>query len=182
MKNKFDEKFIDAIWVIAGGMRAGQSLLQAIELASRECDAQVGTELCEVVRDTKLGATVDAALYSMASRTDSKNVRMFAEAVSLLRESGANLATSIDSIAETVYARQQLASRIKTLTSQAVSQAALLGAMPFVIFMAMFAVAREHALLFFKSPLGLAMLLIGLLLWGSGLLCVLRILRVRNEI
>ena len=181
MSNQFDEKFVDAVWIIAGAMRAGQSLLQAVELAAKESSAEVGAGLSEVVRDVGLGSTIDAALYAMAAKSGSKNAKAFAEAVSLLRESGANLATSIDSIAESIYGREQLASRIKTLTSQAASQAALLGAMPFFIFFAMLFAANSYARLFFESPLGLMLLALALLLWGAGIFCVVRILRVRRE-
>ena len=116
--NQFNKQLPDTITLIANGLRAGSSFLQAIELVVREARPPVSVEFGRVIREVNLGLAFDEALENMVRRVRSDDLELMATAISIQHNVGGNLAEILDSIAYTIRERVRIKGEIRTLTAQ----------------------------------------------------------------
>jgi tight adherence protein B len=116
--NQFNKQLPDTITLIANGLRAGSSFLQAIELVVREARPPVSVEFGRVIREVNLGLGFDEALENMVRRVRSDDLELMATAISIQHNVGGNLAEILDSIAYTIRERVRIKGEIRTLTAQ----------------------------------------------------------------
>jgi tight adherence protein B len=175
---RVDDQLVDALRMMANALKAGLNLQQALELVSREMPPPISVVFGRVVNEINLGRLTDDALRRMVQRVPLDDVRLFADSVLTLRETGGNLSETFAVIAETVVERKKVQGRIKTITTQGVSQGVIVGAMPFAM-MLMFSFIDEHYLdPFFGTPLGWIMLLAICVLDAVGVFAIMKVVKV----
>lgn len=175
---RVDDQLADALRMMANALKAGLNLQQALELVSREMPAPIGTVFGRVVNEIGLGRLTDDALRRMAGRVPLEDIRLFTDSVLTLRETGGNLSETFAVIAETVVERKKVQGRIKTVTTQGVSQGVIICAMPIAL-MLMFSVIDENYLApFFTTPLGWVMLAAVFILDAVGMWAILKLVKV----
>ena len=130
----------DATMLVAGALRAGSSLPQAIGQAARELPSPAGRELDLVVREQRLGAGLDAALASLERRVPLDGVVLFAAAARIAQESGGNLAETLERLADTLRRQAAVEGRIDALTAQGRLQGWVMAALPLAVGAALFAI------------------------------------------
>jgi tight adherence protein B len=130
----------DATMLVAGALRAGSSLPQAIAQAARELPVPSGRELDLVAREQRLGVGLDAAMGSLERRVPLDGVVLFAAAVRIAQESGGNLAETLERLADTLRRKAAIEGRIDALTAQGRLQGWVMAALPLVVGAALFAI------------------------------------------
>src|SRR5450432_1471581 len=128
--NQFNKQLPDTITLIANGLRAGSSFLQAIELVVREARPPVSTEFARVIREVNLGLAFDEALENMVRRVRSDDLELMATAISIQHNVGGNLAEILDSIAYTITERVRIKGEVRTLTAQQRLSGYVVGLLP----------------------------------------------------
>lgn len=175
---RVDDQLADALRMMANALKAGLNLQQALDLVSREMPPPIGTVFGRVVNEIGLGRLTDDALRRMAGRVPLEDIRLFTDSVLTLRETGGNLSETFAVIAETVVERKKVQGRIKTVTTQGVSQGVIICAMPIAL-MLMFSVIDENYLApFFTTPLGWVMLAAVFILDAVGMWAILKLVKV----
>lgn len=114
----FDATLPDALAVLASSLRAGHSLLQAIDHVAEEADEKTAAEWREVVRQTRLGIPVEDAIDEMTHRVGSGDMQWISLVARVQHQVGGNMAEMFDIVAETVRQRYRLRGQIQTLTAQ----------------------------------------------------------------
>lgn len=130
----------DAVMLVAGALRAGSSLPQAIAQSARELPAPGGRELDLVVREQRLGVGLDAALAGLERRVPLEEVTLFVAALRIAQDSGGNLAETLERLAETLRRKAAVEGRIDALTAQGRLQGWVMAAMPVAVGGALFAI------------------------------------------
>jgi tight adherence protein B len=175
---RVDDQLVDALRMMANALKAGLNLQQAIELVSREMPPPISNVFGRVVNEISLGRLTDDALRRMVQRVPLEDVRLFVDSVLTLRETGGNLSETFAVIAETVVERKKVQGRIKTVTTQGVSQGVIICSMPIAL-MLLFSVIDENYLTpFFTTPLGWVMLFAVFLLDAVGMWAILKVVKV----
>jgi tight adherence protein B len=175
---RVDDQLVDALRMMASSLKAGLNLQQSLDLVSREMPPPIGPVFGRVVKEIALGRLTDDALRRMAQRVPLEDVRLFTDSVLTLRETGGNLSETFSVIAETVVERKKVQGRIKTVTTQGVSQGMIICAMPIAL-MLLFQFIDDHYLdPFFTTPLGWVMLLAIFLLDAVGMWTILKVVKV----
>ena len=67
-RRAFADQLDDTLQLLAGSLRAGHSLLRAVDAVSREAQAPASEELARVVNQTRLGRDLNSALDETAAR------------------------------------------------------------------------------------------------------------------
>ncbi len=167
-----------AVDAIAGGLRSGASLRQAVAEAAAAAPGELGRDLARVATATERGATIVASLEEWAERRPLGGVRLVVAALALGSEMGGATAQAVDGVADTL--RQRLAARAeaRSLATQARLSAAVIAAAP-LAFCALASAtdARTLSFLFGTAP-GLGCLTSGLALDVAGALWMARITRL----
>jgi len=175
---RVDDQLVDALRMMSNALKAGLNLQQSLELASKEMPPPISAVFGRVVNEITLGRLTDDALRRMAQRVPLDDVRLFADSVLTLRETGGNLSETFAVIAETVIERKKVQGRIKTVTTQGVSQGVIICSMPFALLL-LFAFIDDHYLdPFFNTPLGWAMLAAVFILDAVGMWAILKVVKV----
>ncbi|MBF0408782.1 MAG: type II secretion system F family protein [Candidatus Riflebacteria bacterium] len=129
----FKSQILDTLITISNGMKAGYSLLQAMEMVAREAPAPMSTELKRVIKENSLGMNLEDCLKNLNDRVESEDWDLVTTVVLIQRQVGGNLSEILDKIGFTIRQRMKLKGDIQTKTSQAKASGMLVGALPFGI-------------------------------------------------
>jgi tight adherence protein B len=128
--NLFNGQMLDTLLLLSNAIKAGYSLLQAMEMIARESPPPMGKEFQRVVRETSLGVTVEDALVNMKNRVPSDDLDLMVTVVLIQRQIGGNLSEILDKIAHVIRERARIMGQISTLTAQGRISGAVIGGMP----------------------------------------------------
>lgn len=126
----FDGQLHDAMQAMAGNLRAGHSLLQALASVAEEAPAPLSEEFARVVNETRVGRDVGVALEETAARMDSKDMTWVAQAIVINRQTGGNLAEVLDQVGATIRERGQIKRQVAALSAEGKLSAYVLIALP----------------------------------------------------
>lgn len=175
---KFDEQLTDALGTLSNSLKAGFSLVQALEMLSREMNPPISQEFGLMLRENKLGVHLDKALQNMTERIQSNNLDLVVTSIIIARTAGGNLAEIFDRIAETIREISRLEGKIDALTAQGRLQALILGLLPVALGFIMYLLDKPSMSLLFTDPLGWGILGIIMLFEGIGTYIIWRIISI----
>jgi tight adherence protein B len=114
----FTNQLADTIVLMSNSLRSGMSLLQAMDMVSREGNPPISEEFGRVTREIGLGLSPQDALLHLVRRMKSDDLELLVIAINVQHEVGGNLARILNTIAETIRERVKLKGEINTITSQ----------------------------------------------------------------
>jgi tight adherence protein B len=129
----FNDQLADTIGLMSNSLRSGMSLLQSMEMISRESEPPVSEEFHRIVREVALGIGPQSALLRLVHRIDSEDLDLLVTAILVQFEIGGNLSRILDSIAGTIRERVKLQGEIRTLSAQGRMSGYILSGMPVAI-------------------------------------------------
>jgi tight adherence protein B len=141
-QNNFLDPFPDALDLMCRAVRAGLPVFEAMEVASREITAPVGTELHRTIEEMRIGVDVEEALQRTADRIRVPDFRFFVVALTLQRRTGGGLAETLANLSSIIRRRKEIRVKARALTAESKASAVVLGVLPFAV----------GALLFFLNP------------------------------
>lgn len=158
----------DALDLVGNSLRAGLSLVQALEVVSQEAPAPIRLEFLAAVRDCRLGLAPEEALEKMLKRWPHADLELFVVAAGVSLRTGGNLAEVTARLVETVRERFRLKGRIAALTAQGKLSGWVVGLLP-VALLAILAVLDPPLISNFVShPLGWVILAVSAALEVAG--------------
>lgn len=128
----FEKQLVDVLVLLTGAVRAGFSLLQAIEVVVREIKPPASEEFRRVLRETGLGLALPRALRNLAARMENDDLDLAVTAIEIQHQVGGNLATMLTAVTETIRERVQLLGEVRVLTTQQRYTGYLLSVLPFL--------------------------------------------------
>jgi tight adherence protein B len=142
-KAKITEQLPDAMFMLAGSLRAGTSIQIGLDLLAKETPAPLAQEISLVLRENRLGVALEDALQSMAVRLHLEDVNLVVSAMTIAKEVGGNLAEILERLAGTLRAKAVMEGKIRALTSQGKLQGIVVGALPVFLAMILFQMEPE---------------------------------------
>jgi len=155
---KFGQQLSDALELIARALRSGHSLAAAMELVGTEMSEPISTEFARVYEEQNLGVSIDVALDNMTLRVPNLDLKFFATAVILQRQTGGDLAEILDKIGSLIRERYKILGQVQALTGEGRLSGIVLLALPPVLFVAVYRLNPEYASVLFTDPMGKKML------------------------
>lgn len=146
----FTEQLPDMLTLLVGGLRAGHGLSQALATLADQMPPPTSTEVERVLRAVRLGLSMDRALQDMAERVGTEDVRLMVTAIIIQRESGGNLAETLDIIGDTLRDRVRMQRELTTLTAQQRLSGIVLAALPLVLALGIFMISPAFFQPFFE--------------------------------
>jgi tight adherence protein B len=127
---RFEEQLPDALTMLSGALRAGLSLRSAIAQLVIEAPAPLGQEFTLLLREQRLGATLEQSLNGLALRIPTRTTLLTVSAMRIASETGGGLAEMLERTANTVRSSLQIEGKIGALTAQGKMQAWVVGLLP----------------------------------------------------
>lgn len=176
--NAFSDQLSDAIMLLANSLRAGYSLLQSMEVLSREMPDPIASEFERVVREIGLGLSTEQALQNLLNRVPSDDLDMMITAVNVQAEVGGNLAEILDILAHTIRERVRIQGEIRVLTAQQMFAGYILVFLPVIMGLLIFAINREYMSTLYTTTCGWIMLATSGLLIVAGFFAIRKIVQI----
>lgn len=126
----FADQLDDALQLMASSLRAGHSLLRALDAVSQEAESPTSEEFARVVNETRVGRELGEALDEVSARVASDDFSWVAQAIAIHREIGGNLAEVLDQVGQTIRERNQIRRQVKALAAEGKLSAYVLMALP----------------------------------------------------
>ena len=167
-RKKFVGQLPDTLTTLAGSLRAGRSLGQALEALAREMEAPMGRELRKVVAEVRLGRPLNDALDDAVARVGSPDFRWAVLAIQIQAEVGGNLAELLNRVSDTMRARSRLRGEVKALTAEGRASAGMLVIMPPALGAVMYTVNPSYMSPLFMMSAGHIMLGISAVMIALG--------------
>ncbi len=167
----------DVMEQLARAVKAGLSVDQAIALVGHTAGGPLGQEFRRCAGQVAMGLALPAAVQALAQRVGVFELRIFATALSVQRQTGGNLVQTLERLAQMV--RDRIASQRQHQATTAAGRMSTwivaLAGPAVLLYLALF--QKEYLLRFVSSQLGIALLIIAGILQLLGLLWIVRILK-----
>ena len=168
----------DTLLMLAGGMKAGVSLTQAIQQLVLESRPPVSQEFDMVLREQRLGVALDEALENLNRRVPLQSVTLTVSAMRIAAETGGQLAETLERASQTLRTKLAMEGKIRALTSQGKLQAIVVGALPLFLMYVLNKMEPEAMNLMFTTRMGYATLAVIALLEIFGVLIIRKIVDI----
>jgi tight adherence protein B len=156
----FQQGMPEALELMVSGLRAGHSLIAVLGLVSRECADPIGSEFKVCFEEQNYGLELKMALDNLITRVPLQDLRIFATAIMIQKESGGNLAEVLDKTSHVIRERFRLKRQVGVHTAQGRMTGWVLTLLPVVLGIAMYVLNPEMMSLLWTNPLGVKMLYI----------------------
>ncbi len=177
-RNRFVQQLPDTLTLMATSLRAGYSLVQAVESVAGESPNPTGREFGRAVAESRLGRPVVQSLQGIAERMNSEDFRWTVMAIEIQREVGGNLSEVLQTVADTMVARNRLRGEVKALTAEGRISAIVLVLIPVVLFGFLLIVNPDYLEPLLSDPIGIAALAVAGLLLVVGVFWLRRLVDI----
>jgi len=173
----FNSQLGDTIMLCANSLRSGYSLLQSLELISKEAPVPMCDEFQRVIREVSLGLATREALSNMLRRVPSDDLDLLITAINIQSEVGGNLATILDKIGHTIRERVRIKGEIKVLTAQQQYAGYIISGLPLALCGVLMLISPQYVTKMFPWPYT-CMPICGLILIASGFMAIMKIVQI----
>jgi len=140
----FEQQFPDALDFLARSMRAGHAFTISLEMMANEMKDPLAREFRTLFNEQNLGAPLDVALRNLTIRIPLIDVRFFASAVMLQKQTGGNLNEVLARLAYVIRERFRLKGQVRAASAHGRITASILGALPVATFCSLLLIAPQY--------------------------------------
>jgi tight adherence protein B len=141
--------------------------------------APINKEFQRVFEEQNLGVPLEDALDNLTDRIPNMDLRFFATAVILQRQTGGDLAEILDKIGYLVRERFKIWGQVQALTGEGRLSGIVLLALPPVLFLAVYRLNPEYVLPLFTDPMGRKMLTGAVIMQLLGAIVIKKIVNIK---
>lgn len=167
-RKKFLGQLPGAFELMSRVIRAGQSVPQAFQAVAEAYEDPLRGEFGSCRHQQNLGLRPEVVFQEMAQRSGILELRIFAMAMLIQRQTGGNLSTVLERLATLVRNRLRLKQQVRALTAEGRLQGLTLVILPVIMFGVLFVINRPYAsvLLDHKGLLAITVACMGVgILW-----------------
>lgn len=175
----FGVQLPEALEMVARVLRAGQSLAFGFSVVSSEMPNPICREFGRVFEEQNLGIPVDDSLNSLCARVPNLDLRFFATAIILQRQTGGDLAEILDKIGSLIRERFQIWGQVQALTGEGRLSGVVLLALPLLLFGAVYRFNPTYVSTLFTDPMGQEMLAVAVVMQVLGALVIRKIVNIK---
>lgn len=176
---QFDAQLGDTLQMLAGGLRAGHSLLRSVDAVAQEAESPTAEEFARLVNETRLGRDLRDSMADAARRLRSEDFDWIGQAIEIHREVGGDLAEVLDQVGETIRERTQIKGQVQALSAEGRLSAYILVALPVGMFLYMSVVNGGYIATLYTNVLGWIMLAAAVVLLGIGCFWLSRVVKIK---
>ena len=162
-RKQFVAQFPEGIDMIVRGIKSGIPVTEAMGIVGSEMAAPIGEEFSLMADGIRFGKSLEEAMWDAADRIKAPEYDFFVVALSVQKETGGNLAETLENLSDVLRSRSQMKKKVKAMASEPKASAMILGSLPFVMFVIIFMMNPDYIMTLFEDPRGKYIIGIGLL-------------------
>jgi tight adherence protein B len=170
-KKAFLKNFPDVLSLLVRSVMAGLTIVESIKIASKDSIPNLVTQEMESISyDLSMGLDLEDALNRASKRVQILDFDFFVSSVTSQQKIGGNITEVLSNLIDVIKGREEIALKIQSSSAEARSGAMVVGALPIVIFVALFILRRDYVMFLINDPSGNTMLYISAGLLTTGIL------------
>jgi len=150
----FAAEFPNAVDVIVRGVKAGLPLADCLRIISMEAQEPVRSEFKAIIEDQTMGMPVDQAVQRLPERVPLPETNFFSIVISLQSRTGGSLSETLANLSKVLRERKKMQAKIKAVSSEAKSSAAIIGSLPVVVTLLLYLTSPDYITLLFTTFIG----------------------------
>jgi tight adherence protein B len=175
---KFEEAFPEGLDLISRALKAGHAFATGLKMVADEMDEPVGPEFRKTFDEQNFGLPLKDALDNLTQRVPIIDVRFFATAVLIQRETGGNLSEILENLAHVVRERFKILRQVRVYTAHGRMTGYVLLALPAVLCVALAFINPEHMNLLFRERMGHMLLLTAVVMQVIGFVWIRQVVKI----
>lgn len=175
---KFEEEFPEALDLIARALKAGHAFATGLKMAADELSEPVGPEFRKTFDEQNFGLPLKDALENLTLRIPILDVRFFATAVLIQRETGGNLSEILENLAHVVRERFKILRQVRVYTAHGRLTGYVLLALPAVLAIALSFINPEHMNMLFREHMGQILLMVAIVMQIIGYVWIKQVVKI----
>jgi tight adherence protein B len=156
--NKFEQELPETLDLMVSAMRAGHSLVSALDLAATESPDPIGTEFRICFDEQNYGLELKTAMSNLAARVPLQDLKIVITAILIQKESGGNLAEVFDKAAYVIRERFRLKRQVRVHTAQGRLTGWILSLLPVVLGVGLYLLNPASMSLLWTRAIGIKLL------------------------
>ncbi|MFZ9479735.1 MAG: type II secretion system F family protein [Steroidobacteraceae bacterium] len=169
----------EALDVMVRALQAGKPLPACWLEMSQVLEKPIAPLCHDIYLKMQYGGELDEVLREVSGRVPSEDVRFFFTALRIQTRSGGNLVQLLRDQSELIRDRLALRGRIQAISSESRMSAWIMGLMPFLVSLMMYALSPKTMSLLWTTPAGIRMIEFGLIMQLLGVAWISRLIRIR---
>ena len=174
----FEEAFPEALDLISRALKAGHAFATGLKMVADEMSEPVGPEFRKTFDEQNFGLPLKDALENLTFRVPLLDMRFFATAVLIQRETGGNLSEILENLAHVVRERFKILRQVRVYTAHGRLTGYVLLALPAVLAVALSFINPEHMNLLFRERMGQIMLMVAIGMQFLGFLWIKQVVKI----
>ncbi|NPV70773.1 MAG: hypothetical protein HPY55_09035 [Firmicutes bacterium] len=175
-RDRLEDQMEFLVVLISGGMKAGLSLVQALESAQEEVqDPPLGPGLRDSLNRYRMGARLIPCLLDLARCMDHPDFEYLVRVLEIYTSSGGDLSAALEGVSRTVRERRAMRDQIRAGCADARLSALIMAVLPMGFALYMLVARRDMLSLLGIHPLGRAGLAYAVVSWILGVVVTRRI-------
>jgi tight adherence protein B len=174
----FEEAFPEALDLIARALKAGHAFATGLKMAADELAEPVGPEFRKTFDEQNFGLPLKDALENLTLRIPILDVRFFATAVLIQRETGGNLSEILENLAHVVRERFKILRQVRVYTAHGRLTGYVLLALPAVLSIALMFINPDHMNMLFRERMGQILLMVAIGMQITGYIWIQQVVKI----
>ena len=176
---QMDAQLPDALEFLARSMRAGHALTVSLSMLGEELPEPLGREFRTMFNEQRLGGPLENALAGLCARVPLQDLKFFASALLLQRQTGGNLAEILRQLSTVIRERFRLKGQVKALSAHGRMTSIILTGLPIITTFLLNLVAPEYLGGMFKDPDGQKMVFAAVVMVVMGSVIIQKIIKIQ---
>lgn len=174
MKNRRERMFLeglpDAVDIIVRGIKAGLPLFDSIKVVAIDAKEPVRSEFAAIVETQAIGMPLGDACAKLYERMPVPEANFFGIVISIQQKAGGNLSEALGNLSKVLRDRKKMKAKIRAMSMEAKASAAIIGSLPPVVMLAVYAMNPGYISLLWTTPTGRLMLVASAIWMTIGIL------------
>lgn len=175
---KFEEQFPEALDLVARALKAGHAFATGLKMVADEMEDPVGPEFRKTFDEQNYGLSIKDALSNMTERMPLLDVKFFATAVMIQRDTGGNLAEILENLAMVVRERFKILRQVRVHTAHGRFTGWVLLLLPAALAVALSFINPDHMNLLFREDIGQKLIAVAVVMQFIGYLWIRQIIKI----
>ena len=158
---KFTNLLPEAISLMVRSIKSGLPIAESFQIIGRELPDPIGGEFRRLCDQMRMGQPIDQALWDTAARVGVPEMKFLVVTLSVQRETGGNLAETLENLDNILRRRRQMRLKVKALSSEARASAMIIGSLPFLMMGVLSVADANYLSVLFTDHLGNLLLAAG---------------------
>jgi tight adherence protein B len=177
--NELESQLPDALDFLSRSMRAGHAFSISLEMVGEEIHDPLGQEFRALFNELNLGASLARALASFSQRIPLPDVRFFASAVLLQRQTGGNLSEILNRLSHIIRERFRLKGQVKAASAHGRMTATILTLLPIGTLAGLVLTSPGYLDPLLNDPTGRRLIALGIMAQLVGNFFIRKVIRIK---